>query len=562
MKNNFSVKQHNTRWWGWGEIEKTFDLSDRPFFWPFLNQLFPLPPRPVLEAPPLEAFHLPPSRIPKNQLDLLKRHAPQIEIVQDSQTRIRNAVGKSYRDLIRIRLQAISHFPDAVLYPQEEAEIYAVLQWANELGVAVVPRGGGTSVVGGVEAVGKGDQPVVVLNLLKMNRIIKLWPESHLVDVQAGVLGPHLENVLNQHGFTLGHFPESFHYSTVGGWVATRSAGQQSTFYGKIEDMVEKICLITPTGQFCTPSFPAAADGPDVNRLLAGSEGRLGVITRIRLRMNRFPQEKQYLAVLFPSFAAGAQFIQFMIQQGLKPATVRLSDELESDFFFALRQVRSGATGWLQERLLTFLERRGYQPGKRAIMIVGFEGARSLVRNQLTTFRKMIQQTHHQWLGKRVGQTWYNNRFRNPYLRDVLMDYGLLVDTLETATSWHNWEHLYRQVKMSIQQTYQELGIPGVVMAHISHVYPTGTSLYFILLAQVSPEDALSHWEKLKTVASRTIVEHMGTIGHHHGVGLDHKPWIRRELDPHILHAWKTLQQLWDPRGILNPGKLFPDETQ
>ena len=554
-----SEHRDNSRWWGWGELNETFDLSQRPFFWPYLNRFFHLPEQPVLPPPSLEDFHPPPSRLTEAQYAALQQAAPEVQVRTDTATRVRFAVGKSYRDLIRLRLKQLEHPPDAVLFPASEGDVAAVLQWADEHGIAVVPRGGGTSVVGGVEPFSPEGQPVVVLSMTRLNRVIKIWKDALLADVQAGILGPALEDALQQHGVTLGHFPESFHYSTVGGWVATRSAGQQSTLYGKIEDMVEKVCVITPTGPFCTPAFPAAANGPDTNRLLVGSEGRLGVIVRVRLRVKPLPQRQWYTGIVFPSFEEGARCIRHLIQSGLRPATVRLSDETESDFFFALREHPGGIRGSIQELFLNYAARRGFGEGQRSVMIIGFEGTHALVSAQVRAFRRLVRNYPHFKLGKRVGESWYRHRFRNPYLRDVLLDYGLLVDTLETATNWENWHHLYQQVKQAIAAELNALGVPGVVMAHISHVYPTGTSLYFILLAQPPVEQSLEVWHRLKTAASNAIVENMGTISHHHGVGLDHKPWIRRELDPHLLQALRAAQQTLDPRNILNPGKLFPD---
>ncbi len=554
--------RENSRWWGWGELHETFDLTRRPFFWPYLQQFFSLPESPVLLPPDIREFTLPPSRLSKQQVQALQTKIPGAEIRTDPEARIRFAVGKSYRDLIRLRLKLVENPPDAVIFPANEGEISELLQWADAHGVAVIPRGGGTSVVGGVEPYAPNPQPVIVLVLTRLNRVLKIWKTALLVDVQAGILGPELEAALGKEGLTLGHFPESFHYSTVGGWIATRSAGQQSTLYGKIEDMVEKVCVVTPTGPFCTPAFPGAADGPDTNRMVTGSEGRLGIIVRARLKVKPIPECKRYQGILFPSFEEGARWIRRMIQRGLRPATVRLSDETESDFFFALREDKGGFTGFLQEHVLRYLERRGYGSGSRSVMILGFEGSRALVTAQWKAAKQLLADVPHWTLGKSVGDNWYRHRFQNPYLRDVLMDYGLLVDTLETATHWENWHSLYTGVRTAIAEAFQEEGVPGVVMAHISHVYPTGTSLYFIILAQPEVDRSLAVWQKIKTTASTAIIEHMGTISHHHGVGLDHKPWIRRELDPHLLQALRAVQQTLDPNGILNPGKLFPDFSQ
>ncbi len=551
----------NSRWWGWGELSETFDLTHRPFFWPYLARWFQLPDEPISPPPVLERFTLPPSRLSPELQKALQTAAPRCEVYTDVAHRVRFAVGKSYRDLIRLRTYQINHYPDGVVFPADETEVAAILRWANDHQVAVVPRGGGTSVVGGVEPVPGKCRAVVVMGLKRLNRVLKIWRESLLVDVQAGISGPELEAALQAEGLTLGHYPESFHYSTVGGWVATRSAGQQSTGFGKIEDMVERVCVVTPTGMFCTPAFPAAADGPEAHRLIVGSEGRLGVIVQVRLRVRPLPQQRYYTAVLLPEFTRGAQFVREMLQEGLQPTTVRLANEVETDFFLALREKSGGWKGWVQEWLINrYLPFKGYGEGRRTLLLVGFEGTASWVQHQRRQWQKLLRSVPHLTLGTQVGRNWYRHRFRNPYLRDVLMDYGLFIDTLETATSWHHWEQLYRAVRQAIQGVFQEQGIAGVVMAHISHVYRSGTSLYFIILAQPQPGKALTTWEAIKTAASQAIVENFGTISHHHGVGMDHRPWIRRELDPNLLQMLRAMQKTVDPGGILNPGKLLPED--
>ncbi len=553
--------RENSRWWGWGELSETFDLTSRPFFWPYLQQFFRLPQEPILLPPEVERFAVPPSRLTTADIQALQQIISANSVLRDNASRVQYAVGKSYRDLIRLRYYQIDHYPDAVVLPANEHEVAAIMQWAVARKIALVPRGGGTSVVGGVEALRGHCRAVVVLVLRRLNRVLKIWRESLLVDVQAGILGPELEARLQAEGLTLGHFPESFHYSTVGGWVATRSAGQQSTGFGKIEDMVERVCVITPSGSFCTPGFPAAADGPEAHRLLVGSEGRLGVIVQVRLRVRPLPAKRYYTAFLMPDFISGAEVVRLMMQQELQPALVRLADPVETEFFFALRKKHAHLRGWLQEQLINrYLPLRGYKKNKRSLLLVGFEGSQVQVREQRRQLHRLLRSSPHLSLGTAVGRNWYHHRFRNPYLRDVLLDYGLFIDTLETATNWHHWQHLYQSVCQAIENAFAHLGIPGVVMAHISHVYRSGTSLYFILLAQPPEGEALNTWDYVKRIASRAIVENFGTISHHHGVGVDHRPWIRRELDVHLLQMLKAMCQKVDPTGILNPGKLLPED--
>ena len=549
------------KWWGWGEPSRRFDFSRRPYFWPHLRSLLPLPGKAFRFPPPLEALQLPPSRLTGLALSELRRILPDARFSLEDRARLIHTYGKSYRDLMRIRLGRLDAPPDAVLFPETEEEMLGLLRWAGSHGIAVVPRGGGTSVVGGVECVPVAPQrPVVVLSLRRFDRVRKIDPVSRMVEAEAGITGPKLEAALNKEGFTLGHFPESFHYSTLGGWVATRSAGQQSTRYGKIEHMVESLRILTPSGIWQTPAFPAAADGPDFDQLFVGSEGVLGIITRVRLLIHPLPQQRLYTAFLFPEFTAGAEAVQHIVQDGFLPATVRLSDALETDFFFALREqpVSRGKRVW-QEWGLKFLEHRGYRSSRRSVLILGLEGSREQVRRQFKKLRRIFRRYGAYHLGPRLGQKWYRHRFDNPYLRDELLNFNLLVDTLETACDWSRFWSLYQEVCRAIRQAYQQLGIAGIVFAHLSHIYQTGTSLYFVLLAVPDPGKELEQWAVIKKAASEAIVRNGGTISHHHGVGLDHRPWIAREIGPAAVKLLRQMKRSLDSAGILNPGKLIPD---
>ncbi len=552
------------RWWGWGDAGKQYDLSQRPYFWPHLKGRLNIPERPFFFPPKLEEIELPSRDFLGSGLKGLKEILSNERIAISKEDKLSHTYGKSYHDLVRIRKRVFSQVPDAVLYPTDETEIQRILAWAVENRVALVPWGGGTSVTGGVEATRRDKhQGLVVVDLKGMDRVLTIHKKSLLADVEAGISGPKLEKELQKEGLTLSHYPESFEFSTLGGWIAARAAGQQSTMYGKIEDMIESVRLLTPKGFLQTPHLPAAANGPDLTQLVIGSEGILGIITQARIRLNFLPEKKLYTAVLFRSFEDGIEAMRRILQSGLKPAMLRLSDAEETDFIFSMRKKKSSRLADAIQNLgLGWVEKRGFPPNKRSILIMGLEGGAENVRTESKVIRKILRSYPVFHLGESIGQDWYRHRFENPYLRDMLMDYDVLVDTLETATEWDHVWNVYSKVREAIQNAYDGLRIKGVVTAHLSHMYLTGSSLYFILLATPHVGQELEEWWTIKRAASDAIVGSGGTISHHHGIGLDHRSWLEREIGREGLRLIRSLKQAVDPEGILNPGKLLPDSQK
>ncbi len=552
---------NQTKWWGWGDPGKEYDLRQRPFFWPHLRRRLDFPGEPFSFPPSFDDIELPPDHFSRSDLQGIQKILPKQRIALSRGERLSHTYGKSYHDLIRIRKKVFPEVPDAVLYPVTEDEIRKILNWAVEHRVALVPWGGGTSVTGGVEATRGGThRGLVVIDLKGMDRILAIRKESLVADVQAGILGPKLEAELQAEGLTLSHYLESFEFSTLGGWVAARSAGQQSTLYGKIEDMVESVRLLTPKGLLQTPHLPAAATGPDLAQVIIGSEGILGIITQARIRLKPVPERKVYTAALFRSFEEGVEAMRQILQSGIKPAVLRLSDAEETEFIFSLREKRgSFIADALQTVGLGWLEKRGFRPQNRSMLIWGLEGSAQGIRMEWKAIRRILRSFSVFHLNQRVGQDWYRHRFENPYLRDALMDYGILVDTLETATEWDNIWNLYVNVRNAVMQAYDQLTIKGVITAHLSHMYPTGSSLYFILLATPHVGQELETWWVIKRAASDAIVAGGGAISHHHGIGLDHRSWLVHEIGEEGLGLLRSLKKGVDPEGILNPRKLLPD---
>ena len=468
-------------------------------------------------------------------------------IREDAEARVLHAAGKAYPDLLRLRAGDASPAPDAVVSPRTHEEVRAVLHACAGHGVAVVPFGGGTSVVGGVEPL-RGDQhAAIALDLTELNAVTSVDAESLTITVEPGLTLPQLEAELAPHGLTLGHFPQSYEYATVGGCVATRSAGQASTGYGRIDELVLGARLAAPAGDVELPAMPASAAGPDLRELVVGSEGALGVITHAALRVARAPATREYAGFAFKSFADGAAALRALEQDGAAPDVARLSDEEETRLQLAL------AGGGAKSRLAgAYLRARRVAGG--CIAICGWEGTTQSVRLRRSATEQLLRDHGAVRLGASPGRAWARGRYHGPYLRDDLLDRGVFVETLETATQWSNLHHLYGAVGGALREA---LGTT-LVMCHISHLYPTGASLYFTFLARAEQGAELEQWRRAKTAASEAIVSAGGTITHHHAVGRDHAPYLQAEASEHGIAALRAVKAELDPAGIMNPGKLLP----
>jgi len=385
-----------------------------------------------------------------------------------------------------------------------------------------------------------------------MNKVLELDAVSLTAIVEAGISGPDLEDALNSKGFSLCHFPQSFQFSVLGGWIATRSAGQVSTKYGKVEDMVESLTLISPKGRVDTKAVPASASGPELKQILIGSEGMLGVITKAKMRIHRLPEVRRYEGLMFKSFREGITAIRETMQSGIIPAMMRLSDPDETMVSLMLSSQRS-----MQKLGLWMLERLGYVPPQRCVMILGVEGGHTAARAEREVAVSACKRNGAFAIGKGVGSTWLNERFELPYLRDVLLDHCILVDTLETATTWDRLEELHGEVKKSIENAMAEMGVTGLAFAHVSHAYSDGASIYYTLVAPQVKGKETQQWVSIKKAATDCIMRNGGTLSHHHGIGKDHAPWIKQELGENGLALVRAVKKQLDPEGIMNPGKLL-----
>lgn len=458
----------------------------------------------------------------------------------DHESRVRHTRGKSTPDLIRLRTGDGSDAPDAVVFPGSHAEVQTLVELCAEHRVAVVPFGGGTSVVGGLATDGAGFNGVVALDVSRLNRLAELDTESQVAHLEPGLLGPAAEVLLAERGYTIGHFPQSFEYASIGGFAATRSSGQASAGYGRFDANVVGLTVATPIGTLEVGSSPANAAGPDLRQVILGSEGAFGVITKVAVRVRPVPVVKVYEAWRFGSFAEGAAAMRTLAQDGPLPTVLRLSDEAET--FIGL--ARPDAVGGAEQT-----------PG--CLMITGYEGTEDRAQSTRAEVTRMLAGLGGSVVGEAAGQSWSEGRYHGPYLRDSLLDTGVLVETFETATFWSNMTNVYDSVRSAVTASLTAQGTPPLLLCHISHVYATGVSLYFTVACKKN-DDGLEQWAKAKAAASTAMIDAGATISHHHAVGRDHKPWLAKEIGPVGIEILRAIKDRLDPVGVLNPGVLIP----
>jgi alkyldihydroxyacetonephosphate synthase len=508
---------------------------------------------------------LAPPTLSARALQALRQIVGRDGVRDDHAERVVHAAGKSYPDLVRLRAGAPDGAPDAVILPVAPEQVRGVLECCAESSLAVVPFGGGTSVVAGLAPQRSGHDGVVSLDMRRMGHVLDLDRESLTVLVGSGIRAPALERYLAGRGLTLGHFPQSYEYVSLGGCVATRSVGQASTGYGGIARMVLGLRLSSPVGDIELPAVPASAAGPGLRQLLVGSEGALGVISTLALRVRAAPSERIYEGVFFEDFESGVGAFRALAQSSCLPEVARLSDESETGLSLALTEPDPASMEGLKRRLgRLYLGIRGYR-ARGCLAILGFEGEREEVALRRERALAAVRQNGGFAVGRSPGDAWLRTRFSAPYLRDDLLTQGVLVETLETATQWSQLTRLHREIGDAVARALSRLGTPGLVMCHVSHLYPTGASLYFTLLARQRDGDEISQWRAVKDAATRAIVNGGGTLSHHHGVGIDHAPWLKDEIGPTGVAALAGLKRELDPTGIMNPGKLLalngPDRT-
>ena len=529
------------RWNGWGDGAIKMDLP--PNGLALLQELIgngrPLPDYPLGHY--LERISQP--RLPRHPL-----------ISVDPKLRLDHSHGQSLPDWIGMRGGLFQRFVDGVAQPTTAEEVQELLHFAADNEVVVIPFGGGTSVVGHLDVPETG-RPVLSLSLARLNRLLHYDPDGRMATFQAGICGPDIENQLNPKGFTLGHYPQSFEYSTLGGWVVTRSSGQQSNFYGSIEQLFAGGEILTPVGSLQLPPVPASAAGPDLRQLVLGSEGRMGVLTKVIARISKIPEIDEVYGIFFPSWDHAIHGVQDLSGSELPFSMVRLSNPKETMIHLALaghkRQIKY---------LSRYLRLRGARENEACMCLVGFTGPRRLANFARHESFKILRRHKGVSVGKSVGRAWGKNRFRYAYLRNTLWDLGYAVDTLETAVTWEKVTSTLNTIEKVLQDISDRNGEHIHVFSHLSHVYKTGSSIYitFVFRLAKTPQETLCIWKAFKHAASQAVVDAGGTISHQHGVGLDHINYLEAEKGVVGIRTLKKLFDGLDPDQRMNPGKLVP----
>lgn len=539
-------------WHGWGDPTHVKPLPTGG--WPLLKFLGGIEPA-AQDTPPvaLEDVRLPDVRLSEAAREALVAVVGESHYSTERLDRVEHAGGKSYPDLYRLRSGDGSHAPDAVVFPGTSKEISDLLAACVEHEIAVVPFGGGTSVVGGVDPVRGRFAAVISLDLRRLNAVTSVDPVAQTAVVQAGARGPEAEAVFQRHGLTLGHFPQSYQQATIGGYLVTRSAGQASSGYGRFEENVVSVTMATPTGELVlggrAPANETAA-GPKLLDVVIGSEGLLGVVTEATVQLFRRPevehQETWALRDTVTGFAAFRDLAQ-ELGHGIMPDVSRLSDDHETTTVMAQAGLL-GVTG------MGVLRARGWKAP--ALAVFQFEdGDKETLRFRRKRLAKVLKRHGAAKMTDSIARHWMSHRFRGPYQRDHLMDHGVFVETVETATTWDNLEHLYTSVQSAIREAIGK----GWVQCHVSHLEDGGASLYYTFMA-TGESDPLAQWARVKTAASQAMIDAGGTITHHHAVGTDHRPWIDEEIGDGGIRILRAIKAELDPTGVLNPGKLIPEE--
>lgn len=563
----FGVK--HMKWWGWGVEGVAFNHSDKPRLRSFALEKIGIDlDVSATSAPSFDEIDVPESRLTDALASALASAIGDKYVVTDDLDRVVHTFGKSVRDLIRLRRNMLKRVPDVVVYPADEDQVAQVLQAVLDQDAVLIPFGGGSNIAGSLEPMVEEERPIVSLDMGRMNRVVDLDTEAGLARIQAGALGPALEEQLNRRGWTLGHFPDSFTHSTLGGWVATRSSGMQSDKYGDIGDITRGLRLVTAfpedTGKpkvdtMVLRPLPATSTGPSLREMVLGSEGRLGVITEVTVNVHRLPEERTILAWFFPDWERGLQAMQDISQSDAQVLVARCSDDNETAFSFATQKKQKGVKKYLTEGVFKILERRGWDLDKLCMSFIGFEGSKQHVAQQKSLVKEIASKHGGFLVGKGPGQLYDQKKFDTPYIRDFLLDRGGTADVSETAVPYSRIKELYDGTIAAANDAMDAAGVRGFIFCHLSHNYHSGACLYFTFALADDSDDPLRSYDMVKTAIQQSFIDHGGTLSHHHGVGLEHSPWMAQDVSEAGHRMLDTVFDAVDPGRNLNPGKVTHD---
>jgi alkyldihydroxyacetonephosphate synthase len=553
-----SVKQQ--KWWGWGAEGTEFSFADKPKFAPFVMDVLGVDvTKPAPRVRDFASLDVPASQLTPSLRATLVDAIGEEYVIDDDELRVVHAFGRGVRDLVRVRRGQLGRVPDVVVYPGSEDDVVAIVDAACEADAVVIPYGGGSNIVGALEAVPAETRQVVSVNLGRMNKVLEIDDDAGLARIQAGVLGPDMEVQLNAKGWTLGHFPDSFMWSTVGGWIATRSSGMQSDKYGDIADVTRGLRMVMKGQVLSLRPLPSSSSGPSVREMVLGSEGRLGIITEAWMNVHRLPPVREIQAYFFPNYDAGLEAMTELAASDAAPSITRVMDANETQFSMANGKKSSRVSHLLTRAIQEVMTRKGWDLEKIALAFVGYEGTAVHVRYEKSMVGKIVTRNGGMGVGKGPGVLYDQKKYDVPYIRDFLLDRGIPADVSETATPWSLMKTMHDKTVAAAYKAMEEAGIQGFVMCHLSHSYHSGACQYFTFAINDASEHNMETYDRVKRAIQQSFMENGGTISHHHGVGEEHSPWLYQDISPAGVFIQRKLFEGVDPGQNFNPGKIIHD---
>jgi alkyldihydroxyacetonephosphate synthase len=552
------------KWWGWGHEHVSFSNDDKPDLAPFIRGALDIDvTRPTSTRPvAFEDVDVPEPRLSPELSTALEEAVGSVST--DPLDRVVHARGKCLRDLVRHRRGEIGRIPDAVVRPGGEEEVEAVVRACLEADAVVIPFGGGTNISGSLEAPADDPRTIVSVDMSRLDRVLEVDETSRLARVQPGVFGPHLEEQLNIRGWTVGHFPDSFAHSTLGGWIATRSSGMQSDKYGDAADLTRAVRVATPAGLLVTRPVPHTSAGPSVREMVLGSEGRLGIITEATVHVHRVPERRVILGYLFPDWGRALDAMREIAEGEASPSVTRVSDSYETRFSFATKRRPTPIDRLKSAGLAAYLRRRrGWDLAAMCLSFIGFEGSARHVAAQRKLVGRIVKQQGGLCIGSGPGELYDQKKFDTPYIRDYLLDRGAPADVSETAAPWSRLRPVYDDVMAAARGAFAGLGVTGYIMCHLSHSYHAGACLYFTFAFKPSGTgDLLAEYDVVKSAIQQAFIDAGATLSHHHAVGTEHAAWLEEDISPAGVAMVRALFDGVDPGANLNPGKIVPSKTR
>jgi alkyldihydroxyacetonephosphate synthase len=553
-----SVKQQ--KWWGWGAEGIEFSFADKPKFAPFVLDVLGVDV--TLPAPRVRSFDsldVPASQLSPALREALVAAVGEEYVIDDDEMRVVHAFGRGVRDLVRVRRGQLGRVPDVVVYPGAEDDVVAIVDAACQADAVVIPYGGGSNIVGALEAVPSETRQVVSVNLGRMNKVLEINDTAGLARIQAGVLGPDMEVQLNAKGWTLGHFPDSFMWSTLGGWIATRSSGMQSDKYGDIAEVTRGLRMVMKDQVLSLRPLPSSSSGPSVREMVLGSEGRLGIITEAWVNVHRLPPVREIQAYFFPTYDDGLDAMIEIAASDAAPSITRVMDPNETQFSMANGKKSTRVSHLMNRAVQEIMTRKGWDLTQIALAFVGYEGTPVHVRYEKGQVGKIIARHDGMGVGKGPGALYDQKKYDVPYIRDFLLDRGIPADVSETATPWSLMKTMHDKTVAAAYKAMEEAGVQGFVMCHLSHSYHSGACQYFTFAINDASEQNMETYDRVKRAIQQSFMDNGGTVSHHHGVGEEHSPWLDQDISPAGVFIQRKLFDSVDPGHNFNPGKVIHD---